>query len=577
MYRAQETTSSATKPGLHWLSLTLLFAAAMLPAVACLAASAASATTCGNVASLVLPNATITATESVPAGALAPPGVAPLINQDGVPITGLPAFCRVLGTATPTSDSIINFEVWMPLSGWNGKFNGDGNGAYGGNYSVAYLEMAVGLQRGYAVASTDMGHTDASLGDGSWALGHPEKIIDWGYRANHLTAVLAKIIIQAFYGTPPRLSYFTGCSDGGHEALMEAQRFPDDYDGIIAGDAANFWTHQSAGWVWEAQATLNDPSSFIPSAKLPVVTAAALAACGAMDGVVDNFISDPLRCHFDPAVLLCSGADAPTCLTAPQVEAVKKIYSGPRNPRTGEQVYPGLEPGSESTIYSSGYGAGLGGWKTLISGPRPFLGGDFFEYFVFDNTNWDFHTLNFDGDIAFADAKMAAIIDSTNPDLRPFRARGGKLIMYHGWADPLVNSQNSVNYYESVVATQRPGNGTGVGEDQVALRRTQDFLRLFMVPGMYHCLLGPGPNSFGQEFATQGPLDPTHNILSALEAWVEDGVAPDKIIAAKYTNDDPNQSVLLTRPLCPYPQQAVYTGSGSTNDAANFVCQTHGH
>jgi Tannase and feruloyl esterase len=529
-----------------------------------------AAATCESLTGVSLPNTTITGAQLVPAGALAPPGAPPIIQLDNLSPGPLPAFCRVTGTAKPTSDSDINFEVWMPTSGWNGKFNGTGNGGYGGSFSIPYGNMALGLQRGYAVAGTDMGH---SATNAAWALNQPQKIIDWAYRANHVTATNAKVIIRAFYGAAPRLSYFTGCSDGGHEALMEAQRYPDDYDGIIAGDAANFWTHQSAAWVWEAQATLRDPASFIPAGLLPMITAAVVSACAYDEAAPgDGYLNDPRKCQFNPAALSCkAGQDPSTCLTPPQIEAVKKIYAGPSNSR-GVQIYPGLEPGSEgSDVAESPL---LASWTDVISGPQPLLGGDFFRYFVFNDPNWNFETLNYDSDIALADAKMANIVNSNNPDLKPFRAHGGKLIIYHGWVDSLVSSRNSINYYETVIRDIAGNPGIKAGDVAYgnAKHQADTFVRLFMVPGMGHCELGPGPNNFGQPQVKAGPTDAAHNLLSALAEWVENGVAPDRIIATRYVNSDPSQTVLRTRPLCPYPQVARWKGTGNTNDAANFDC-----
>jgi feruloyl esterase len=527
----------------------LLSAAVLFGAAALAASPAIAATPCGNLAGLALPNnTTVDTATSVPAG--------PFIRPGATTPTNVPAFCRVAGTSRPTSDSVIHFEVWMPVSGWNGKLDHGGNGGYGGSLGTPGGFMLDGLLRGYATTGTDMGHNAAVTPGASFALGHPEKIADWGYRANHVTSVAAKLIIRAFYGAAPRLSYFTGCSDGGHEALMEAQRFPDDYDGIVAGASANYWTHQSASWVWDARATLDDPASFIPLSKLPLINAAAVAAC---PGIVPTVIDDPTSCAFDPGSLLCAGADAPNCLTAAQVTAVRKIYAGARNPRTGARIYPGLERGSEA---AGGSLAAGGSWSALIGGPQTFLGGDFYKYMVFNDPSWDFHTLDFDHDIAFADSKMQAIIDSTNPDLSDFEALGGKLIMYHGWADPLVNPRNSIDYLRSVAAS---GQGKGEDDDDGFARRTRSFIRLFMAPGMTHCAGGPGLNTF--------------DTLTALERWVEEGKAPDKLIASHTTLGFPDNVMSATpppgdfsRPLCPWPQVAHLTARGSKTDAGSFVC-----
>jgi feruloyl esterase len=357
-----------------------------------------------------------------------------------------------------------------------------------------------------------------------------------------------KIIVKAFYGVGAALSYFTGCSDGGHEALMEAERFPDDYDGIVAGASANYWTHQSTAWVWEGRALLANPLS---NAQLKAITAAVVQECDAIDGLRDGIIDDPRLCTFDPAGLVRSGV-----LTAVQADAVRKVYAGPRNPRTGERLYPGLERGSEYDSLTDDFLPQLvGSWVGLepTSPPLPFLGDFFFKQMLFNNLSWDYRTLDYDHDVAFADAKMGPVINSTDPDLSDFKALGGKLIMYHGWNDPLVNPRNSINYYKAVVAKLHNGREKDFNENAPGpVKETESFLRLFMAPGMDHCLLGSGPNVF--------------DTLTALERWVEQGKAPDRIIASG--GAVPNR----TRPLCPYPKVARYTGRGSINDAANFAC-----
>ena len=513
--------------------------AAFFAVIAFASAGASAAQPCESLVTVALPSAAVQSAVVVPASST------------------LPAHCQIDGVAAPTSDSVIKFQVRLPLAGWNGKFNGIGNGGYGGTLPVSGI-AGPSLARGYATAGTDMGHDAAVTPGGTWAFGHPEKIADWAYRANHVTAGLAKTLIRAFYGVPPRLSYFIGCSDGGHEGLMEAQRFPDDYDGIVAGASANYWTHQSAAWVWEEErSALDDVTSVVPPSKLAMISQAAVAACDDIDGLHDGQITDPTRCRFDPAVLQCAGADAPTCLTAAQVQAIREIYTGPRNPRTRESIYPGLERGGEYN------------WP----GDRGSLGRDFYKYFVFNNPSWDFHTLDFDHDVASGDTAMAAIINSTSPDLRDFKALGGKLIMYHGWYDARVNPRNSIDYYRSVIALlhhqhERDFNDKAPGP----AKETDAFLRLFMAPAMTHCSGGTGPNAFGGLGHPAVPDDASHNVLIAVERWVEQGIAPARIIATKYVNDSPAQGVQRTRPLCAYPQLAQYTGHGSIDDAASFVC-----
>jgi hypothetical protein len=530
-------------------SLVLLIGAAIAPA------PASAQKSCESLTALTLANTTITSATSVAAGAFKPPAGpgAP------APTEPLPAFCRVAGTAKPTSDSEIKFEVWLPATGWNGKFEQVGNGGFAG--VVPLFSMADPLLRGYATAGTDDGHVGST--DGTWALGHPEKLIDFGYRAVHETSVQAKAIVRAFYGKDLARSYFVGCSDGGREALMEAQRYPDDFIGIVAGAPANYWTHLLVGAIWNEQALLNDPASYLPPTKLPAIQTAALAACDALDGVKDGLIADPRRCHFDPAVIECKGADGPDCLTAPQVATVRKIYAGPKNPRTGAQVFPGFSPGTEAVPAN---------WRLWISGTSPaqptlqdFFGNTFYADMVFDNPKWDFHTFNFDSDIKTTDDKVASILNSNDPDLGKFKARGGKLIQYHGWGDAAIPPQNSVDYFERVQSAMgKTGHAREFGS-------TQDFYRLFMVPGMSHCAGGVGATAFGNVPSPQ--RDPGHDVVGALDQWVEKGVAPNQIIATGFVGGDPAKGVEMTRPLCPYPEDAVYKGSGDTNSAASFSCQ----
>jgi feruloyl esterase len=403
--------------------------------------------------------------------------------------------------------------------------------------------MAAAIAHGYATASTDTGH-HADGTDASWALKHPEKVVDFGYRAIHETAAKAKSIVGAFYGDAPQHSYFGSCSNGGRQALMEAQRFPADYDGIIAGAPANFWTHLLTGMVWNMQAMLADPGSYIPAAKLPAIEAATLDACDVQDGVKDGVIDNPAQCQFDPAKLLCNGPESDSCLTAPQVAALKKIYGGPRNSK-GEQVFPGFSLGGET---------GGGGWTLWVSGQAPgkslqsAFGTQFFKNMVYDDPTWDYQTFNVDRDIKVADDKMGQRLNATDPDLTAFRKRGGKLIVYHGWSDAAIPPINAINYYQSVVA-------------KMGAKDSSEFLRLFMVPGLQHCSGGPGPNSFGQMSVPQGDAD--HDIGRALERWVEQSVAPEQIIATKGPR---------TRPVCAYPKIARWKGTGSTDDAANFTC-----
>jgi hypothetical protein len=515
------------------------------------AARAGAQASCESLTSLKLANATITSATSVPAG---PPQLGGRAGAPPPQAPNLPAYCKVDGIATPSADSHILFEVWLPLTGWNGKFEQVGNGGLAGALQIP--AMMSPLLRGYATATTDDGH-EAQNTDAAWALDHPEKVTDFAQRAVHETSVQSKSIIRAMYGKDPMRSYFVGCSEGGREALMEAQRFPDDFVGIIAGAPANNWTHLLDTAVWIEQAVRSDPASTIPAAKLPVIQKAAIAACDKLDGVEDGLIGNPAVCKFDPATTQCkAGADDANCLTPAQVAAVKKLYEGPRNPRTGAQIYPGFAPGTEAVPAN---------WQVWVTGGaggsnRPALawmfGNSYFGDIVYGNPQWDFKTFDFDKDAASNDEKFAALFNSTNPDLSKFHARGGKLIQYHGWGDAAISPFNSVNYAESVRAK--------MGASSAA------FYRLFMVPGMSHCNGGLGANEFGNAGLAVG--DAEHDIVTALDAWVEKGSAPDKIIASGYVDGDRTKAP-MTRPLCPYPQEAQYTGKGDTNDAASFVCR----
>jgi hypothetical protein len=525
---------------------------AVLSAAAAGQEAPSDADACKGLTRIEMPEAKVISAETVPAGSFTPPAnMTPWLVGDTSFYKTLAAFCRVVVKATPSADSDVKIEVWMPGGGWNGKFRGQGNGGFAGE--IDSRSMGVAVSQGYATAGTNTGHSGGGT-DAVWALGHPERVTDFGYRGIHAMTQIAKAAITAFYGSSPRHSYFASCSNGGRQALMEAQRFPEDYDGVLAGAPANFWTHLLTKAVADAQATTLDPASYIPSRKLPAIARGVNAACDAQDGVTDGVVNDPRRCRFDAATLLCHERDSDACLTLPQVIALKKLYAGPQDSR-GRLIFPGYVPGAEE---------GDGGWGAWITGSAPgksllfAFGTGYFANMVYEQAGWDYRQANIGEALKAAEGKTAHKLDATDANLTAFKARGGKLILYHGWNDPAISALNTIGYYDSVVS-------------RLGRQETDAFVRLYMVPGMQHCGDGPGPNDFGQAGAAPS-REPRRNVLMALEQWVEKGDAPSAIIATKYVDDDSAKGVQTTRPLCPYPQIAKYEGQGDPNDAAHFVC-----
>lgn len=516
------------KKNRSWKLLLAVLSLAALP----IGSMAAAAATCGSLMSLALPNTTITAALLVSAG--------PFTAANGQTFN-LPAFCRVAGYSTPSSDSDIQFEVWIPYSAWNGKLEVVGGGGFAG--AISFSAMAKALNLGYATSSTDTGHQGSSS-DGSWALGHPEKVIDFGYRAIHDTTVDSKAIVTAYAGAP-NYAYFNGCSTGGRQALKEAQMFPRDFDGIIAGDPANYWVELNFGQLWPYLVNYphSSPTPVLPTSMYSLVNNAVLAQCGSRDGGIstDAFLNDPRDCKFDPRSLQCKpNQDPATCLSSDQVRVVDEIYRGAHDLRTDQQVFPGFERGSETD------------WAGETN--KPFaIAVSYMQYWVFDDPSFNFQTsLNFGRDVAVARHLDNGVTEATDADLRAF-LKHGKLIQYHGWADATIAPHESPQYYQSVVAALHP-----YSDPDAAIRKTQQSYRLFMVPGMFHCSGGPGANVF--------------DTLTALDNWVEHGTAPDQIIATHYNNNSPAQGVAFTRPLCPFPQVAKYNGVGDTTNAASFTC-----
>ena len=481
------------------------------------------AQSCESLLSFAMPNVRVDAAEIVARGDFRAPGgnanSARLYQQ-------LPQFCRVSLTLTPTPDSDIKMELWLPGNSWNGKYLAVGNGAFTG--SIRHAAMAMPLRRGYATSSTDTGHLGNTA---SFALGHPEKVYDFGWRAVHEMAQASKALIDAFYDDGLRYSYFTGCSAGGRQAMKEAQRFPSDFDGIVAGAPGLDWTGRAAASLRIATHLESNPAAQLLESDRSLLHQTALDFCDANDGVVDGIIGNPAQCNFNPEVLQCDGENAGACLSEEQLNTAQMIYSSPANPVTGREI-TGLLPGSEL------------GWTDLgWTRSARATGLEQYRYLVYEDESWTIDQFEFERDVYRAERKDDDTLNALSPDLFEFVESGGKLIAYHGWADPQISPANATQYFERV--SQVMG-----GRDQI-----HDSVRLFMAPGMGHCAGGPGPNSFDS--------------LSALENWVENGQAPDSIIAVHRTDG----VVDMSRPLCPYPEVAVYSGSGSTDEAENFSCQ----
>ena len=484
-------------------------------------------TPCERLTSLKLTNGTITSAQAIPKAPYLPTGLS--VDAAQYARVQIPAYCRLAAALEPAPGSHIEVELWMPVrESWNGKYQAIGGGGWVGNFN--FNGMLSALQQGYATSSTDTGHKGS---DAAFAVGR-EKMVDFAYRAVHEMTLKSKTIMMAFYGRGPRFSYWNGCSTGGRQGIMEAVRYPEDFDGIIAGAPANNQFQLSA-WRLNLDTIIRkDPRRIVPRAKMLMLNTRVLEACDALDGVRDGLLSDPTKCHFDPSTLLCQDRETENCLTPSQLEIVKLAYA-PVTKGNGELIYPGLVPGGEAAWPISAFNGG--------PGPGAF-DSNIFRYVAHEDPNWDWRNFDIERDTALA-LQKAGYVEVTDPDLQKFRARGGKLLIYHGWNDGgtggAISPLNSVNYYSSVLAKMGP--------------HQEDWFRLFMVPGMDHCGGGAGPNQFA--------------VVSAMENWSERGKAPDRITAYRVSN----QGADMSRPLCPYPQVAVYKGSGDTNDAANFVCK----
>ena len=513
---------------------------------------------CESLKSLKIPNITFSIVEAYKAGGEIPGQPILSISKPdpdapppaiGKPQTTSVGFCRVSGYATPTDDSRIGFEIALPdAKDWNGRFLASGNPGFIGSLSLGSVLGIV--QRGYVAAATDTGHVD---GTAAWAIGHPEKWADWGYRAVHETADTAKRLALAYYGRPVQYSYWNSCHNGGNQGLSEAQRYPNDFDGIVAADPAFHISRIQPGTLYLSWVSLKDGTDapgYIPTSKYPVLRNAALEACDENDGLKDGIITDPPRCKFDPIVTLCKDGDRPDCLTAPQVETARKIYAGAKF-NDGTQIFSGMAPGSELQ------------WA-LVSEKEPFyVNVDFFKGMVFQDLNWDWRTFDVDRDTRLGIERAGKYVDNAFTDLRPLKAAGGKLIIYHSWNSVALPTGSIVQYYEDVVET--------VG----GLKETQDFARLFVIPESGGCV-----GTFNDE---------VFNAFKAVQDWVEKGIVPDSITYVEFAQQSkaapqskgstdgkpqskPQSAVSRTRPVCAYPKISQYKGSGDPNDGANFTC-----
>jgi feruloyl esterase len=443
----------------------------------------------------------------------------------------------------PSPESDIMVEIWLPDAAvWNGKFLGTGNGGFAGTISTGDLVSSV--MRHYATANTDMGTSAAKGYEGG--RGHIEMIRDWGYRATHEMTVAAKKVIAAYYGRPQKVAYFAGCSTGGHQGLTEAQRYPDDYNGILAGAAGNNRTHLHLAFLHYFRTMKAAP---IPTSTMTAVHKKILAACVGKDGGLanDEFLNNPAACKFNLETLLCKAGENGECLTPPQLGALQALYDGPRNPRNGRTIYPGVAFGAEK--YFAMFGAQLATTKA----PSDLINwqiGDAFKADAFD----------FDKDVTALDKAFGPVVNALDADLSAFARHGGKLIMYHGWEDLVVSPYDSVDYYERI----KPAASA----------------KLFMVPGMFHCQ-GGGFDSFGAQYKDGWPADPEHDVLSALDRWVETGKAPGMIVAGSFSGSmsfsgmppAAPPKLQATRPLCAYPGVARYDGNGDPAKAESFQCK----
>ncbi len=484
-----------------------------------LLAVALQAAPCENLKPLEIPRTAITAAGLVPEGPFVRPGGPapglPAANSAG----SLPAHCRVMMVLKPAEDSNINVELWMPAENWNGRFLAVGNGGWAGSIQ-GYGDMEDALRRGYATAATDNGHSASDGPNGMFALDHPEKVVDFAYRAVHDMAVKSKRVIAAYYSKPLQYSYFKGCSTGGRQAVMSAQRYPGDFDGIIGGALANRHIHMHTAAVATAIRLSRNPEQAISEAKAKMVNKAVMDKC---DTLKEGFLNNPRRCTFDFSSLLCKGKESDACITEAQLRTIEEFYGGVKNSKS-ERIFAGQSLGNALPAIPSTNAA-----------PNAFVW-DSVRILGLQNADYDWRSFDLDRDMPRIDA-AAGFVDAVDPDLRGFKGHGGKLLLYHGWNDTGIPPENTIHYYESVLKEMGPGQ--------------DDWMRLFMVPGMGHCSGGNGPCNF--------------DTISAIEKWREEGIPPDQIMGS-------NPKSRLMRPICPFPKYSEYSGTGSLTDAANWKC-----
>ncbi len=494
----------------------------------------AGAAPCESLSGTSMPNVSVTRAQVVAAGEFSIPEGGDRRGIDARFLPTLPAFCRVLATLTPVQDSHIEIEVWLPLANWNGKFLAVGNGGWAGSfpYIAGGRSLADGLRGGYATAATDTGHKDPSpqpgngRGDAHFAIGHPEKLNDLGYRAVHEMTITAKALIRDFYGQMPRLSYWNGCSTGGRQGLGSAQRYPADFDGIIAGAPANYWTHLHTWDLAASVPALKNPASIVPPPKLAMLNKAVLSACDERDGVRDGVLGNPLACTFNPTTLACRAADGPECLTAPQLASVQRMYASAKT-SSGAVVFPGRAMGSEM------------GWETISEATEPPSVALATFQVAYSKPDWDWTTFDMDRDLKIADERLGPILNAIDPDLAAFKARGGKL--FCTTAGTITRSRQKHNR----LPLERP--------EQDGYSRTTGCDYSWRLVWTLR----------------QRSWSNRADWVSVLEQWREAAVAPNRIVASGEASGN-----TVTRPLCPYPQIADYTGKGSVNEAANFVCKS---